>query len=79
MTATLTRDGTNYRLTIDRDMVERSGLRAGAPVEVRSQPGRLIVENPAAEPSIEDLVSRITPDNLHAETDWGPPQGNEAW
>jgi antitoxin component of MazEF toxin-antitoxin module len=27
--------------------------------------------------SLEELVSQINPTNRHAETDWGPPQGNE--
>ncbi len=28
---------------------------------------------------LEDLVDRITEENRHPETDWGPPAGNEAW
>ena len=26
-----------------------------------------------------DMVSRITPENLHPEEDMGPPQGSERW
>ena len=26
-----------------------------------------------------ELVSRITPENLHSETDWGQPVGKEQW
>jgi hypothetical protein len=29
--------------------------------------------------SVEELVSRITPENLHAETDWGVRVGKEHW
>lgn len=28
-------------------------------------------------PTIEDLVSQITPENLHGPMDWGPPVGRE--
>jgi hypothetical protein len=34
---------------------------------------------PAKELTLDDLVSRITPENVHGETDWGPPAGREAW
>jgi molybdenum cofactor guanylyltransferase len=27
----------------------------------------------------EELISRINPENLHGETDWGPPAGREVW
>jgi len=29
--------------------------------------------------SLEELVERITPENVHGETDWGPAVGREAW
>jgi hypothetical protein len=29
--------------------------------------------------SAEELISRVTPDNVHPETGSGPPVGNEAW
>ena len=29
--------------------------------------------------NLDDLVSQITPENRHPETDFGPPQGNEVW
>ena len=28
---------------------------------------------------IEEMVSRITPENRHEEWDLGPPQGKEVW
>jgi antitoxin MazE len=26
-----------------------------------------------------ELVEQVAPDNRHDETDWGEPQGDEAW
>jgi hypothetical protein len=34
---------------------------------------------PAAKPTLEELVARITDDNRHPETDWGEPVGEEVW
>jgi antitoxin MazE len=29
--------------------------------------------------SLEELLGGITPENIHAEIDWGPAIGNEVW
>ncbi len=28
---------------------------------------------------LPELIAGITPENQHAETDWGDPAGNEEW
>lgn len=30
-------------------------------------------------PSLEELVTKITPKNRHPETDWGKSEGKEIW
>jgi antitoxin MazE len=49
-------------------------------VEVREEDGRIVIEA-AREPSLQldDLLAKVTDANLHRETDFGPPAGNEAW
>ncbi len=32
-----------------------------------------------SEPSLDELLAGVTPDNLHGEADFGAPQGREAW
>jgi antitoxin component of MazEF toxin-antitoxin module len=29
--------------------------------------------------SLDELLQQIAPENLHSETDWGDPVGNEVW
>jgi antitoxin HicB len=29
--------------------------------------------------TLDELAERITPENRHEETDWGPPEGREVW
>ena len=29
--------------------------------------------------TLKELLEKITPENVHGETDWGPPVGREAW
>lgn len=42
--------------------------------------GRLVV-TPVSTPtfSLDALLAEVTPDNLQPESDWGTPEGAEAW
>jgi antitoxin MazE len=42
-------------------------------------PGIVVVPVARVRPTLDDLVARITPQNRHAETEWGKAQGNEVW
>ena len=33
----------------------------------------------AAKYDLDDLLGKVTPDNVHSETDTGTPQGREVW
>jgi antitoxin component of MazEF toxin-antitoxin module len=37
------------------------------------------VKPPKKKPSLEQLLAKVTPRNLHAEVDWGKPKGKEVW
>lgn len=30
-------------------------------------------------PTLDELIARITPENIHPEMDWGPDVGKERW
>jgi antitoxin component of MazEF toxin-antitoxin module len=58
----------------------QAGLAEGDEVSVEVEaPGIIVVRAQKNQPTLEDLVERITPKNRHSETDWGKPAGNEAW
>ncbi len=48
-------------------------------VTIKASKGRIVIE-PAdkLEFKLEDLMSRITPENIHGEVDFGGPAGKEA-
>ena len=54
------------------------GLEEGMEVDVSLEGGALLLR-PRRRYTIEELVRGITPENVHGETDWGPPAGREAW
>ncbi|GBF03934.1 putative integron gene cassette protein [Deinococcus aerius] len=72
--------GNSLALRIPKGIAEEAGLGQSTSVEIRVSGGQLVV-TPLRPPryELDDLLSRIRPDQLHEETDWGEPQGQEEW
>jgi antitoxin MazE len=72
--------GNSAAVRIPASTLDAAGLKTDDPVEVREENGRIVIERAKAQPvTLEWLLDGITPDNLHGETDWGAPVGQEAW
>ena len=72
--------GNSLGLRIPRTLAADAQVAEVASVELTVENGRLIVApQRKARCSIEDLVARITPENLHGETHTGSPLGREVW
>ena len=72
--------GNSTGLRIPRNVAEQADLHEGDQVDFEVEaPGVIIIRALKNRPTLESLVSRITPKNRHSETDWGKPQGNEVW
>jgi len=54
-------------------------LEEGMELDVALVNGGILLSPRRKEYTLEELVARITPENRHAETDWGPPVGRESW
>ena len=80
MLARIQKWGNSLGLRIPKTLAADAQVAEGTSVELNVENGRLIV-TPQRMPkcSIEDLVARITPENLHGETDTGSPLGREVW
>jgi antitoxin MazE len=72
--------GNSLAVRIPKSFADEAGLSDGAAVEMRLVENGLMVESvPAAAPSLDELLDRVTPENLHGEVDVGAPHGTEAW
>ncbi len=73
--------GNSAAVRIPAAVLEAAGLKPDDAVEVREQDGRVVIEKARAPeaPTLEELLAGITPENLHEETDWGPPADKEFW
>ncbi len=75
--------GNSLALRIPATFAKEVGATEGKRAEMTVEDHVLVVK--VARPRrrnryrLEDLVDRITEENRHPETDWGPPAGNEAW
>lgn len=78
-TVTLKKWGNSIGLLLPAAVAKAARLSSGIRVEIDVSDQNLIVRKAPGQSRIEELCSRITPGNLHSETEWDSPQGNEAW
>ena len=72
--------GNSLALRIPQALAARVGITLNAAVELTPQGEQLVIsvlERPATE--LDDLLTRVTEDNLHGEVETGPAVGREAW
>ncbi|MBA2341080.1 MAG: AbrB/MazE/SpoVT family DNA-binding domain-containing protein [Pyrinomonadaceae bacterium] len=72
--------GNSLALRIPKSFAVESKVEQGSMVEVSLEQGKIIVA-PVAEPefTLEDLLAKVTKQNLHEEIDTGVSRGKEAW
>lgn len=72
--------GNSLALRIPKSFAVESKIEQGSTVEVSIESGKIIVF-PVAQPevSLDDLLAKVTADNLHSEIDTGSGVGREAW
>jgi antitoxin MazE len=71
--------GNSLAVRIPGNYAKDLDLREGMDLEVVVVGDELVLRPAKKHCSLEELVERITPENVHGETDWGPAVGREAW
>ena len=71
--------GNSAAVRIPASVMKSANLSVDSPVEVLEENGRIVI-TPVQERvvSLDSLLAGITPDNVHAEIDFGPAKGDEA-
>jgi len=72
--------GNSLALRIPKSFAEEVGLQKESSVEVSLADGKIVV-TPIAKSklTLEQLLSKVTKENLHHEVDTGSAVGNETW
>lgn len=79
MRSRISKWGNSLAVRLPKPFVDELGLADGAEVELVLRDGQIVLTAAGREYELEELVDGITPENRPAETDWGRPQGREAW
>lgn len=78
-TVTLKKWGNSIGLVLPASLAKEIQLVSGTKVEIDVADESFVVRKAPGQSRIEELCSEITLENLHGETVWGLPQGDEAW
>lgn len=72
--------GNSLALRIPKPFAEEAGLEQHSEVDISIVDGALVV-TPCPEPSwsLEELLEKVTDENIHGEIDTGSPVGREIW
>jgi antitoxin MazE len=80
MKTQLSKWGNSLAVRIPKPVALAAQLKTGDDLEVDVEgPGRVRIRKPKRKPTLEELISGITSENQHSETDWGEPVGKELW
>lgn len=71
--------GNSLAVRIPKAVAEEAGIRERDEMDIEVRDGVIQLRPHALEPSLEELLAGITPENRHGETDFGQPQGCETW
>jgi antitoxin MazE len=71
--------GNSLAIRIPGPYAKDLGLAEGMEMDITPVEGGLLLQGPKKCYTLEELVSQITSENRHGETDWGKPVGGESW
>ena len=72
--------GNSAAVRIPASVMQAADIRLEDVVDISEKKGEIILKPVrSGEYDLDDLVGRITSQNLHEPIDFGPPQGKEGW
>ncbi|MBI3930023.1 MAG: AbrB/MazE/SpoVT family DNA-binding domain-containing protein [Armatimonadetes bacterium] len=72
--------GNSLAIRIPKVLARELGLTEGQAVDLKVDGDSITIRpTPRARLSLSELLAGVTVENLHPETDWGPPVGREEW
>lgn len=71
--------GNSLGVRLPKNITEQKALREGTGVSVSIKENQIVIEPIEEVVALEDLLSRVSVENIHGETDWSKVRGNEVW
>ena len=79
MTTQIAKWGNSLGLRLSKSVTHEAQITEGDRVHVSVRNGTIVIRHSRRTYSLDELVSKITPKNRHAPSDWSRPAGREAW
>jgi antitoxin MazE len=79
MLAKVQRWGNSLALRIPKALAVEAGISQESEVDLTVRDHQIIITPSRGEYTLAELCNQITPENMHGETDWGKPRGEETW
>ena len=79
MPATIQKWGNSLGVRIPQRIAKKYGFMHGSEVEIKTDGDVIVIRPMDPIPTLEELMSKITPENQHAEVDFGKAEGEEIW
>lgn len=77
MKTNVTKWGNSLAIRIPAPFAGQIGVTQGDDVEINLQDQMLVIKK--SQPTLDQLLIKVTDENVHKEVDWGEPQGKEIW
>jgi antitoxin MazE len=71
--------GNSLAVRIPKPFAEGAGLRQSTEVDVSLEKGEVRLVPVRQRWRLDELLTRVTKENLQDEVEWGPAAGREAW
>jgi antitoxin MazE len=69
--------GNSLGIRIPLSLAQKTGLKEGVPVDLQADDNTLIIRR--KQYTLEQLLVKVSPDNVHGEIETGSQAGREAW
>ncbi len=76
-TTAVTRWGNSLGVRLPKGLAKSAGLSEGDSVDLSFEDNAVVMRRAKPRYKLDELLSLITPENIHPETDWGEPVGRE--
>ncbi len=71
--------GNSLAVRIPQHVIREAGLAYNAAVEMKVEEGKLVIQRADETLTLEALLAKVTPENIHKEVETGEAAGNEVW
>ena len=75
----LVRWGNGMAIRIPKALLRDANLQEGDTLSLTVRSGTIIAKPVKTKPVLEDLLAKVSPENVHGEMEWGTPRRREAW